>query len=140
HRDAAAVVANRNAVVGVDLDVDVIGMAGQRLVDAVVHDLGDHVVQTRSVVGVADIHTGPFTDGFEALENLDGISAVFSRLRGGCAHTSWYPAIDAHHIERRPGNVTANHKILRVCPVSMADCAKARLFAVLVRPGGEGGA
>ena len=52
-------------------------MAGQRLVDGVVDHLVDHVVQARAVVGVADIHARPLADGIQALENLDGIGAVF---------------------------------------------------------------
>ena len=44
NRDAAAVVAHAHAAVGMDLDRDDVGVTGQRLVDAVVHDLIDHVV------------------------------------------------------------------------------------------------
>ena len=33
-------------------------MTGQRLVNAVVDHLIDHVVQARAIVGVADIHAG----------------------------------------------------------------------------------
>ena len=87
-RDAATVVAHRNAVIGVNFHMHIVGMTGQRLVDAVVHDLVDHVVQTRPVVGVADIHARPLANGFQSLENLDGFGAVCVRLRGGCAHAS----------------------------------------------------
>jgi hypothetical protein len=55
-------------------------MAGQRLVDAVVDDLVDHVVQARAVVGVADIHAGPLAHGLQPLENLDGIGAIFAAV------------------------------------------------------------
>ncbi len=57
-------------------------MAGQRLVDGVVDDLVDHVVQARAVVGVADIHARPLANGIQALQNLDGIGAVFGRHAG----------------------------------------------------------
>jgi hypothetical protein len=48
HGDAAAVVGDRDAVVGVDEDLDVVGLAGQGLVDGIVHDLVDQVVQPAS--------------------------------------------------------------------------------------------
>ena len=78
-RNAAAVVAHakpscRHGCV----TLTAVGMAGQRLVDAVVDDLIHHVVQARAVVGVADIHAGPLADSLQALENLDGIG---SRIR-----------------------------------------------------------
>ena len=60
--------------------------AAQRLVDAVIHDLVDHVVQARPVVGVADIHARPLAHGLQALENLDGIGAVFLGRAGGFSH------------------------------------------------------
>jgi hypothetical protein len=57
-RDAAAVVAHGNRVVGVDDHRDSGRVTGQRLVNPVVDDLIDHVVQARPVIGVADIHAG----------------------------------------------------------------------------------
>ena len=51
-------------------------MAGQNLVDGVVHDLVDHVVQTRPVVGVADVHAGAFADRVEPFQHLDAVGAV----------------------------------------------------------------
>src|SRR5690606_25845966 len=74
--DAAAVVRDRNAVVGVDGDDDVVAIAGQCLVDGVVHDLGHHVVQASAVGGVADVHPRALAHGLEALEHLDRIGAV----------------------------------------------------------------
>jgi hypothetical protein len=66
----------------VDLHADGGRVAGQRLVDAVVDDLIDHVVQARPVVGVADIHAGALANSLQPLENLDGISAVFGGVLG----------------------------------------------------------
>ena len=54
---------------------NLVGMAGQRLIDGVVDDLVDHVVEARAVVGVADIHARPFANRIEALEDLDRIRA-----------------------------------------------------------------
>ena len=84
--NAAAIVADRDAVIGVQRDRHGVRMARQRLVDAVVHDLVDHVVQARAVIGVADIHAGPLAHGLQALENLDGIRAVFRGRRSVVCH------------------------------------------------------
>ncbi len=74
--DASAVVLDRDGVVGVDRDADVVAVADLRLVDGVVHELEDHVVKPGDVVGVSDVHPGPFPDGLEALQELDRIGGV----------------------------------------------------------------
>ena len=48
HRDAAAVVGDLDDVALFDLDLDVVAVAGQGLVDRVVHDLIDQVVPSYS--------------------------------------------------------------------------------------------
>ena len=85
-RDAAAVVEDGNAVIGVDFDHHRRRVARQRLVDAVIDDLVHHMVQARAVVGVADIHAGPLANSLQPLENLDGIGAVFGGLLGRFGH------------------------------------------------------
>ena len=75
-RNAAAVVADGAGAVGVQRDGHELGVAGERLVDRIVHDLVDHVMQARSVVGVADIHARPFAHGVEAAQDLDGVRAI----------------------------------------------------------------
>ena len=52
-------------------DRHLVGVSGKRLVDAVVHDLVDHVMQSRTVIGVPDIHSGTLSDRLQSLENLD---------------------------------------------------------------------
>jgi hypothetical protein len=64
--DAAAIVRHGHGAVLVQRDGDLRGVAGQRLVDGVVHHLVDHVVQARPVVGVADVHARPLAHGVEA--------------------------------------------------------------------------
>ena len=86
-RDAAAVVGDRAGAVGVQRHLDPVGMAGQGLVDGVVHHLEDHVVQARAVIGVADIHAGPHAHGLQALEHPDG-GGVVDRLGAGSRKVS----------------------------------------------------
>ena len=74
-RHAAAVVGDPHAAVGEQGDLDPVGVAGQRLVDGVVHDLPDEVVQTAGRGG-ADVHAGPLADGLEALEDGDRAAGV----------------------------------------------------------------
>ena len=64
HRNAAPIVAHRNAAVGVDFHGHCGGMAGQRLVNAVVDNLIDHVMQARPIVGVTNIHAGALANCF----------------------------------------------------------------------------
>ena len=75
HRDTAAVVGDLDTAVVEQADIDLVGVAGHRLVDGVVHDLPDQVVQTTSAGG-ADVHAGTFPDGFQTLEDLDGVRTV----------------------------------------------------------------
>ena len=58
--NAAAVVRNGDGFVGVDGDDDAVAVARQRLVDGVIHNLENHVVEARSVIGVTDVHAGSF--------------------------------------------------------------------------------
>ena len=76
HRDPAAVVIDGYASILVDFDDDLVGMAGQSLVDAVVDDFINHVVETRPVVRVSDVHSRPLPNRFQAFQNLDGIRTV----------------------------------------------------------------
>ena len=87
--DAAAVVDDGAAVVRMQGDGDPLGMAGDRLVHGVVHDLVDEVVQPAGA-GRADVHAGALADGLEALEDGDVLGAVggalasLALLRLGC--------------------------------------------------------
>ena len=81
-RDAAAVVGDGQAVAGLERDLDAAGVAGDRLVHAVVDDLGGEVVE-RARVGAADIHAGAAADRLEPLEHLDRGSVVAVGRGGG---------------------------------------------------------
>ena len=85
-RDAPAIVGNLGGAVGIQRDGHFVGMAGQRLVDRIVDDFVDHVVQAGPVIGVANIHAGTLADGFEALQDLDGIGAIFGHVFSCFSH------------------------------------------------------
>jgi len=46
------------------------------LIHGIVHDFPDTVVQCRTVMGVAKVHSRPFSNRFKPLENLDASSVV----------------------------------------------------------------
>ena len=85
-RNAAAVVGDGDKAVGLHLDLDPVGVAGQRLVHGVVDDLGEQVMQ-RLLVGAADIHAGAAAHRLEPLQNLDVLGGVagFAAGAGGRA-------------------------------------------------------
>ena len=88
--DAAAVVGDGDRVVGVDDDLDLVGLAGQRLVDGVVDDLVDQVVQAARA-GRADVHARALADRLEALEDgdvLGAVAPVAPALAGACRPVS----------------------------------------------------
>jgi hypothetical protein len=66
-RYAAAIIRHRYRFVRVDRDYDGVAMTGERLINGVVDDLEDHVVQTGAIIGVADVHARPLSNGLEAL-------------------------------------------------------------------------
>ena len=65
HRNAAAIINDRNAVILMDDDLDIGAVSGQGFVDAVVHNLVHQVVQTAGR-RTADIHGRSFTHCFQA--------------------------------------------------------------------------
>ena len=70
HRDAPAVVDDRDRAVGVERHVDVPAVAGHRLVDRVVDDLVDQVVQAARR-RVADVHARALPDRLDAFKDPD---------------------------------------------------------------------
>ena len=75
--NAAAIVAHGAGAIGVQLHIDAVGMPGQGLVHRIVHHFIDHVVQTRAVIGIADIHAGALAHRIQALQHLDAVGAIF---------------------------------------------------------------
>ena len=53
-----------------------VAVAGLGLVDRVVDQLEDHVVETRQVVGVADVHAWTLANSLQALEDFDVFGGV----------------------------------------------------------------
>jgi hypothetical protein len=87
HGDAAPVVLDGQGPVRVDDQLDRGRVAGERLVDGVVHHLVDQVVQPLGA-GAADVHVRALAHRLEALEDLDAVGRVFAacgRAVGGAA-------------------------------------------------------
>ncbi len=77
--DAAAVVGDADTAVVEQGDLDPVAVAGQRLVDRVVHDLPHQVVQA-ALTGRADVHARTLADRLETLEDLDRGRVVLALL------------------------------------------------------------
>ena len=78
HGDAAAVVAHADNIARLDDDLDMVAVAGQRLVDGVIDDLVHKVVQTRRRRR-ADVHARALSDRFKPFEHLDLRCVIFLR-------------------------------------------------------------
>ena len=81
HRDATAVVGDRQVAVGAEMHLDPAGMSGNGLVHRVVDDFGEQVMQGVGI-GAADIHARAAAHRLQALEDLD----VGGRVRRGVRH------------------------------------------------------
>src|SRR5690606_27986751 len=87
HRHAAAVVGHGHRAVLEDPHDDVVGMAGQCLVDRVVDHLEHHVVQAGAVVDITDVHARALAYGFQAPQHGDLAGVVAAGgVRGLFAH------------------------------------------------------
>ena len=59
---------------------DGVAMASQSFINRVIQYLEHHVMQARAILGIADIHTRAFTNGFESFEDTNTIGTIISRL------------------------------------------------------------
>ncbi len=81
-RDAAAIVADRQAAIGLQRHLDAAGMARHGFVHAVVEHFGGEVVEG-AFIGAADVHAGAPADGFEPLQHFDMAGIIIAGGRGG---------------------------------------------------------
>ncbi len=86
-RDAAAVVGDGQEALGIEMDLDEIGVAGDGLVHRVVDDFGEEVVQ-RLLVRAADIHAGTHAHRLQPFQHADrrGVVIAADSRRG----RHWY--------------------------------------------------
>ena len=82
NRDAAAIVFDRDRSIGVKLDQHQVAVPRQCFIDRIVRDFENHVVQARTIIGIADIHAGAFAYCIKAFEDLDRIGTIFALLDG----------------------------------------------------------
>ena len=91
HGDAASVIGDLNDVILQDLDLDVVAVAGQRLINGVVHDLVHQMMQT-ALTGGADIHTRALAHRLQTLQHLDlaGVILVVGYGIGICTGNDFF--------------------------------------------------
>ena len=80
NRDTAAVVHNRDGVVLVNGNFDMVAVAGKRFVYRVVHNLV-HQVMKATRAGRADIHARALAHRFKAFQDLDVLATVMGFFR-----------------------------------------------------------
>jgi hypothetical protein len=81
HGDAAAIILDSEAAIDIDLDLDVLAIAGQRLIDTVVDQFVDQMVQALGA-GVADVHSRTLADVGRVAEDLHAFRDIL--LLGDC--------------------------------------------------------
>jgi hypothetical protein len=79
--DAAAVVVDAAAAVGLQRDDNAVAHTGHGFVDRIVNDFPDQVVQTLQTGG-ADVHTRSLADWVESLEHLNLCSTIIAGFVG----------------------------------------------------------
>src|SRR3989338_10063099 len=73
--DAAAVVGDGDAVIGVDGDVDGVSVAGERFVDGVINDFVDEVVKAPRA-HITNVHCGALTNRLDPFEDLNVLGTI----------------------------------------------------------------
>ena len=104
HGDAASVVDDPESAVGLDGDLDVVAVAGQGLVDGVVHDLVHQVVQP-ALAGGADVHAGPLAHSLEPLEDGDVGGTVVGRSLADVGLGGGHRLVLVRHVSAAPLSV-----------------------------------
>src|SRR6185436_2735681 len=97
------VVPDLDRAVGAQGHVDVVAVAGERLVDGVVDDLPEAVHEAAGV-GRPDVHAGPLADGFEPLEDGEVTRGVVRRAPGPLAPRAAVAAGGGLHAGRLRGH------------------------------------
>ena len=75
HRHAAAVIPHRGGAILMQRNGDLGRIAGQRLVDAIVHDFPQQMMQS-AYAGGADVHARTHPNGVQPFQHLDFSSVV----------------------------------------------------------------
>ena len=68
---AATVIGDRNRIVGMDGDDDVVAVTGQCFINCIIDNFEHHVMQTGAIGCVTNVHPGALSYGLQAFELLD---------------------------------------------------------------------
>ena len=74
--NTAAIVNHRDSLIGVDGDADLGAIAGQGLIDRVIHHLEHQVMQAGAIVGIADVHAGTLAYGVQPFQDRNARRCV----------------------------------------------------------------
>ena len=71
HRYSTTIVLYTQGVICMNGDLDGVTMPCQSLIDGIINRFEDHVMETRAVVCIPDVHSWSFSDGIQAFQHLD---------------------------------------------------------------------
>ncbi len=71
-----AVIGNCYRIVGMYYDLYVCAETSKRFIDGIIDSFKHHMVKAGTIVGVADIHAGTFTDSIKPFEDLNAMRIV----------------------------------------------------------------
>ena len=77
-RNAAAVISDGQAAIGVQADINAAGVTGNGFIHRVIENFSRHVMQG-TIIGAADIHTGAAADRLKPFQHLDFGSGIITR-------------------------------------------------------------
>ena len=78
NRNTTTVIGDRNRAIRIKRNRHTVSMSCKYFINTVINNLINHVVKTRAIIRIADIHARAFSYRIKALENLNGIRTVFS--------------------------------------------------------------
>ena len=62
HGYSPPIIRHRYAVIGMNFHMHMVGMFGQSFIDAVIHNLIDHMMKPAAIIGIANIHARAFAN------------------------------------------------------------------------------
>ena len=122
--NAAAIVGDGDKTVGGQLDLDPVGVTGERLVHGIVDHLGEEVMQ-RFLVGAADIHARAAAYRLEAFQNLDMLCGIAGFSRRGARRSA---ATAAGPARRWPFLADIGEQVRRVGALVRFGCFSHAIF------------
>ena len=70
-RNATPIITDAYGFIGVNDNIDLVAVSGQRLIDRIINNFENHMVQACAVIGVTDVHARTLSYRIKALQDLN---------------------------------------------------------------------